>query len=306
MTHDRCRGVILVTVLWSIALLSALAMAASLNFREFAGVMAVSRDRVQGEALLTAGLEAAAGQLADAGERVLVDAEIAFDLSTGSVRARLSDEGGRIDIGRAPIEVLASLLLSVGAPAAQADAIARGIVERRGVGSGSNDATRTDVTRGGGTRADNVRRLDDATTKRPRGELPFTDVRQLVDIPGMTSEWAAAAIPLTTVFGGETVNPLTAPAPVIAALPGVDQSRLVNFLATRRAVATDGERLGQILGAAQRYVAVRPQRVAAVEVSARLPDGYVTAARAVITLLPQDSQPYRVILWQPVPSAQLR
>ena len=44
---DPRSGVILVTVLWSIALLSALAMAASVTFRGFAGVMAVERDRVQ-------------------------------------------------------------------------------------------------------------------------------------------------------------------------------------------------------------------------------------------------------------------
>ena len=54
---DPRRGMVLVTVLWSISLLSALAMAASVTFRGFAGVMAVERDRVQGEALLTAGLE---------------------------------------------------------------------------------------------------------------------------------------------------------------------------------------------------------------------------------------------------------
>ena len=46
---DPRSGVILVTVLWSIALLSALAMAASVTFRGFAGVMAVERDRVQGD-----------------------------------------------------------------------------------------------------------------------------------------------------------------------------------------------------------------------------------------------------------------
>ena len=56
---DRRRGVVLVTVLWLIALLSALAMAASITFRGFAGVVALDRDRVQAEALLTGGLEAA-------------------------------------------------------------------------------------------------------------------------------------------------------------------------------------------------------------------------------------------------------
>ena len=44
------------TVLWLIALLSALAMAASITFRGFAAVVAVDRYRVRTEALLTAGL----------------------------------------------------------------------------------------------------------------------------------------------------------------------------------------------------------------------------------------------------------
>jgi general secretion pathway protein K len=284
MTGDPRRGVILVTVLWSIALLSALAMAASLTFREFAGVMAVSRDRVQGEALLTAGLEAAAGQLAGAGEQPLADAELAVDLSTGSVRVRVTDEGGRIDIGQAPAEVLASLLRSIGVPPAAADLLARRIVERR---------------------AEIGRESQGTTTRRRRIELPFTDVRQLAEIQGMAPEWVAAMAPLTTVFGSETVNPLTAPAAVIAALPGVDQARLEAFLAMRRTAAPDADRLGQVLGPAQRYLAAKPQRVASIELAARLPDGYATAARAVITLLPQDSQPYRVLLWQPRPVGSL-
>src|SRR5580704_13758471 len=57
--NDSRRGVVLVAVLWLIALLSALAMAASITFRGFAGVIVLDRDRVQTEALLTGGLEAA-------------------------------------------------------------------------------------------------------------------------------------------------------------------------------------------------------------------------------------------------------
>ena len=60
---DRRRGVVLVMVLWSIAMLSALAMAASVSFRGFAGIAAIGRDRVQGEALFTAGLEVAASMV---------------------------------------------------------------------------------------------------------------------------------------------------------------------------------------------------------------------------------------------------
>jgi general secretion pathway protein K len=202
---------------------------------------------------------------------------------------RLADEGGRIDIGKAPAAMLAALLRSVGAPAAAAELAAGEIVARRG------------------DRADsNVRRSGDGAARRSRNEPPFTDVRQLAAVPGMAPEWIAAIVPLTTVFGSETVNPLTAPAAVIAALPGVDQGRLEAFLAMRRTASPDADRLGQTLGPAQQYLSAGPQRVASVELAARLPDGYTTAARAVITLLPQDSQPYRVLLWQPMASFRFR
>src|SRR5262249_30004442 len=119
MTDPR-RGVILVTVLWLIAVLSALAMAASVTFRGFAGVLAVDRDRVRAEGLLTAGLEAAAHSINLLGNTPLDELEITVVLSAGSVRARMSDEGGRIDIGKAPVPVLAGLFRSIGAAPAVA------------------------------------------------------------------------------------------------------------------------------------------------------------------------------------------
>src|SRR5215469_3312510 len=99
---DPRRGVVLMTVLWSIALLSALAMAAAVTFRGFAGVMAVERDRLQGDALLSAGLETAAGIVSDPGDAPLMNIETSVNLATGLARLHLNDEGGRIDIGKAP------------------------------------------------------------------------------------------------------------------------------------------------------------------------------------------------------------
>ena len=102
------------------------------------------------------------------------------------------------------------------------------------------------------------------------------------------------------MFGAETVNPLTAPAGVVAALPGVDNARLQAFLAARRSTPNDAERLVTILGAGQRFLVAQPQQVASVRVEATLADGYATAARAVIVVLPQDQQPYRVLVWTPL------
>src|SRR5260370_37631199 len=68
------RGVVLITVLWTVALLATLAMATSLTFRGFAGIMAIDRDRLKADGLLTAGPEDAARLVSRAGDRPLPEA----------------------------------------------------------------------------------------------------------------------------------------------------------------------------------------------------------------------------------------
>jgi general secretion pathway protein K len=297
--HPR-RGMILLTVLWTIALLSALAMAAAVTFRGFAGVASVGRDRVQGDALLTAGLEVAAGNVTSLGDKPLTEREVTIDLSTGSVRAHFSDEGGRIDVGKAPAAVLTSLLRFVGASQQDAAAVIQRIVEWRRRNNGQS-AEPVAGPLDGGRRANAG--LPNGSAKKPDEQHPFADLRDLAQVPGMAPEWLAAMAPLTTVFGSETVNPLTASARVIAALPGVNNVQLEAFLAARRNNPADAERLASMFGPGQSYLAVKPQRVVAVELAAALPDGYVAAAHAIIVVLPQDSQPYRVLVWKPLQSS---
>jgi len=289
---DPRRGMVLLTVLWSISLLSALAMAASVTFRSFAGVMAVERDRVQGEALLTAGLETAASIVDTSSNSPLTEVETTVTLGTGAVRARLNDEGGRIDIGKAPVELLASMFRSVGAPEAAAAIVAQRIVDRRSPGNAASP--------------DNAGRPSNEAPQKSGTRQPFADIGQLQSIPGMEPAWIAAIAPLTTVFGDQTINPLTAPPGVIAALPGVDAQRVAAFLRARRSSPSDADRLVRILGPAQQYLAVKPQRVASVDLTAALASGYAAAAHAVIVVLPQDSQPYRVLIWIPDAICQSR
>jgi general secretion pathway protein K len=291
--NDRRRGMVLLIVLWTIALCSALAMATSVGFRSFAGVGAIDRDRTQSDALLTAGLEVAAGLATEWPDKPLLERKTVFDLSTGTVRANINDEGGHIDIGKASPDLLAALLHSVGASQSQADSVAQSIVawrSRNNDRSANNDPANNNIA--------NTASANPLTNSAPNVFL--TDVSQIAQAPGMRPEWVAAIAPLTTVFGAETVNPLTAPAGVIASLPGVDRDRLAAFLAARRRFPNDAARLGEILGQAQRFLEAKPQQVVSVEIAAMLGDGYTAAARAVIVLLPHDSEPYRVLIWTPL------
>jgi general secretion pathway protein K len=279
------RGMVLLIVLWTIALCSALAMATAVSFRSFAGIGVIDRDRTQSDALLTAGLEMAAGLAAEWPDRPLLERKTEFDLSTGTVRASINDEGGYIDIGKASPDLLAALLHSVGASQSQADSVAQSIVSWRARNHGRSASN-------------NVANLANAGATTNDAPNPFlTDVSQIAEVPGMRPEWVAAIAPLTTVFGAETVNPLTAPAGVIISLPGIDRDRLAAFLAARRNFPNDAAHLGEILGQAQRFVEAKPQQVVSVEIATMLGDGYAAAARAVIVLLSHDSEPYRVLVW---------
>ena len=285
---DRQRGAVLVTVLWLIALLSALAMAASITFRGFASFVALDRDRVQAEALLTGGIEAAAHTIDSLGDAPLDEFETTIMLNTGSVRTDLSDEGGRIDIGKAPVEVLAALFGSVGVSARDAEAIAQAIARWR------------EPTDTGGATA-NLARAP-AGPPDANAALPFTDIRQLALIPGMAPEWVTAIEPLATVYGNETVNPLSARAQVIAALPGVDPSRVPAFVQMRDNFPADVTQLASILGTEQKYLAVKKPSAVSVHLVATLVNGFAQAARAVIVPMPERAQPYRILVWDLLPS----
>jgi general secretion pathway protein K len=120
---DRKRGIVLVVALWSIVLLSALAMAASTTFRVFGGMVSMSLDRAKAGALLDAGVAAGALVLATLKEQEPLTArEFNVTLATGSVHVSLSDETGRINVNKAPPKVLSTLLQYVGVE--DADAIA--------------------------------------------------------------------------------------------------------------------------------------------------------------------------------------
>ena len=290
-THDRRRGVVLVSVLWTMALLSALAMAAGVTFRGFAGVLSVEHARLQVAALQTAGLEIAAGLVESLSDRPINEISTDIKLSTGSVRLLISDDGGRIDVGRAPEEVLAGLFRVIGAPQAQAMDVAHAIVawRDRDTGPGSRQGLPSD-----------------AAKHKSAGVQPFTDVRQLALVPGFPPAWLDSIAPLTTVVGSDTVNPLTAPADVIAALPGMEPGRLAAFLEARRAFPTDANHLVAMLCPAQRYAKPAKRQAITVLITAALADGYAATARAVIVLLPRDVEPYRVLTWSPLPVGMAR
>jgi general secretion pathway protein K len=279
---------VLVTVLWTITLLSTLAMATAVTFRSFAGVMIINDKKAEIQGLLTGGMEVGADMLRRQGDAPLLGIETTLNLAAGSVRIRLEDEGGRIDIGKAPVEVLSAMFSAIGV--ARPDTAAAQTINWRSQQSGGRPIE-SEVTPP----------QDDKTAG---ANMPFSDVHDLANVPGMLPEWVAAAAPLTTVFGNATINPLTAPANVLASLPGVKPASLQTFLAIRQRTPNDATRLIAQFGAAQSYLAAKAPQAVAVRLLAKLDGGYAAAAEAIIVLPPGDDQPYRVLAWNPLDLSQ--
>jgi general secretion pathway protein K len=269
-------------------------MAASVTFRGFAGIVTVDRDRLKAEGLLTAGLEVAAGLVSSADKIPLYDVESTVTLSSGAVRLRLDDEGGRIDLGKAPVEVLAALFDSIRVP--NPDQVAQRIVEWRKLDDAAEPAAPNARNAANAPSA----AADPAKAAAPAPESAITSVADLRLLPDIRPEWVAAIAPLTTVFGSETVNPLTAPPAVLAALPGIDRGRIAAFLEARRR-PMDPQQLVGLLGETQKYLSVKPPGAVSVHLTAALADGYAAEANVVIACLKGDRQLYRVLAWTPVP-----
>ncbi len=296
--RDPRSGVVLVTVLWTIALISALAMAASTTFRGFAGILALDSDRARAEALLHAGLEVSGGLLAKFDDKhPLNEQQTAFSLSTGSVRIRLSDEQGLIDVNNAPVEVLASLLHAAGA-GDKAAPIAKAVDAWRQADTAAQPGGAGQLPNAGpgaAAPAAPPAGIANTDTKKDDGFRSFTDIRQLVQVPGMESDYLDAISPLITVYGDDKVNAMTAPADVLGALPNVTPAQVSSFIGARERAPAAGDQLTQMLGPAKNYVKTGARPVARIELIARLLDGYTVAARAVIVVLPHDKLPYRVL-----------
>ena len=183
--------------------------------------------------------------------------------------------------------MLAGAFRVVGASAEEAEAMAQAIVEWRNPP---------------GVAPPNAQASPNPAAANRRADVAFTDVRQLARVRGVTPEWAARVAPLTTVYGSDKVNALTAPAEVLAALPGVDMDRAAAFVRSRGQFAVEAAQAAAMLGTTEDYIDVKNGSILSVDLRATLVNGLQQAARSVIFVTPQDVVPYRILVWNDLAS----
>jgi general secretion pathway protein K len=283
-TAERTGGFIIVAALWMLGALATLAVIYSLYMHETTVAFAGYEERFQAKALATSGVELAAYQLTARPEVRPSQGRFDFRQGKAVVRVRFSSENSRIDLNFAPKELLAGLFLGLGVRREDALNYADRII-----------AWRTPLPSGA---SDSEASLYQAAGKgyRPR-HGPFQSVDELGLVAGLPPFLVDRVLPYLTVYNGRPeVNVLSAAPEVLAALPGLTPERLQLLLKLRADAPQDVVRAQ--LGIAASYITLEPSGADRVTVDVQFPSGRRTRTQAVIFVLGQDTQPYRVLSWR--------
>lgn len=199
----------------------------------------------------------------------------------GSIRVRVQDEAGKIDLNAAPAELLAGLFRTLGVEASDSVTLARSLVAWR--------EARLARWAGGGM-----------PDRRAAGQRagPFLAVEELRLVPGVTRTLYERAAPYVTVLGRRPrVNPLTAPEAVLRSIPGVDPRQVDAFLAARRRAAAGSGELPRLVGG-EAYLSLSPLRFVTVTSEGRTGSGAVFVREAAVEIVWGARMSYRLLSWR--------
>ena len=283
---QNARGFIVIAVLWILAALSALVLIYLAYVTNTAVVVAASSERVQTDALVTAGVELAAYRLTAAVRQDDRATSGAFDARVGAAKIAVTfrSEAARIDLNAAPRDLLAGLIIGLGVGASEAAGYADRILAWRApTEQGDNDPENAFYRASGASYV-------------PR-HAPFPATEDLWLVRGIPPVVIERMLPFVTVFSNlPSVNIADAAPQVLAALPGMTPEKLQEMLVRRADPATSPGSLRGSTGGGE-GTTVSGSKAYRVNVAVLFSSGRQTAGEAVILLLDQGNEPYRVLSW---------
>lgn len=276
-------GFIVVAVLWILGALAALASIYAIYVANTAASLSVHDDRLQAEALVTAGLELTAYRLLSVRE----DARAApglfrFRLGRAAVAVDYRTEAARIDLNMAPKELLAGLFEGFGVRHAAAEYYADRINGWRTKGDSEGDNNEAALYRAAGL------------SYAPR-QGPFASTAELWLVLGLPPTLVERALPFVTVYSGRAdIDVLNAAPEVVAALPGMTPDRLYAILGQRGPGAPNTRVVEGLLG--EPGAPAQGSKATRVTVRIAFDNGRRVSAETVI-LLNDEGEPYRILSW---------
>ena len=279
------QGVVIVAVLWILMALSVLVMVFSMYLSASARALAVDDTALPTEALVSAGVELTAYQLALADDKSRPShGSFHFRMDDADVLVTFVSEAARIDLNFAPREVLAGLFAGLGANQAAARDDADRIVgwRTRPVPGGANDEEALYQAAG--------------LNYPPRQSL-FMHAGELALVVGLPPALVDRALPFVTVFNGTSgVDAEIAAPEVVAVLPG-SASNKPDMFGDLSAPPSGLAAAGNTPAPANSDATTPQSKCYRIETTISFSNGRRTASEVVIAL-GDKVEPYRVVSWQ--------
>ena len=287
-TGQAERGFALLLVIWVLALLAVLAAGVAADSTSEAVIARNRMDGAQARALADSGVTLGILGVLDPNPatRWPTDGRSQqFRLADGSVTVALQDEGGKIDLNAAPIDLIGGLADEFGiAPDIRA-ALINGVVDRRSLFKASAAPQPARFYLGADTYTADI------------AAQPFAALSELQLLPGVTRSAYEQLLPYLTVYSeSATLNPLTASREALLAVPGISPQDVDFYLGTRDQTAAGIEK--PALSGVDRYV--QPGGLHAVTISAKAVSaaGASFTREAIVMISPNlPIRPYRILSW---------
>lgn len=194
-----------------------------------------------------------------------------------TVEAVATNEAARIDLNLAPEELIVGVFRAAGVDAQQAERDARVIIDRR---------------------RDPKQKIDRRKPPLVEPAGPIEHIRQLDRLGVIPPAHLQAVAPYVTVTSLEPrVAVMVAPRAVVAALPGIDPSRVDAFLAERRTWTGRFETLMRRYGIVQDHVSRDGSKAVRLAMTVRIGTHRIRGYEVVAAALPNDDEPYRILSW---------
>jgi type II secretory pathway component PulK len=297
MSGRQDRGIVLVAVLFAVAIMSLMVVAASALTRSGIAGEGLEQRRLASHLALRSGLESAKALIVatPAAQRAYFEgAPVVMDLGNGlQAEVTIRDAAGLPDLNRTELALVDALLGAMLGTAEAAQLSAR-IAEWR--------AEAAEKAKAAGT-AQPAKPMDSATSgqeekpERPPQPVIFHAVDQL---KAMTEpELADRLSGRVTVFNPTgLVNPLAAPDDVLLAIPGFTRGDLAAIKSARKTrAAKPGQGLEAMLERLKAFIAVRDATVFVIGIRLNEGPGIITnsAASAVVQIAEQGPLPFRTL-----------
>ena len=209
----------------------------------------------------------------------------------GAARISIQDEAGKIDLNRAPDELIQGLFVAIGVEEAEAQARTAAITDFRDP---------DDLTHVGGAEDEDYRAAGLAYGPK---NAPFEAVAELQQVLGMSREVYARAAPALTVHSrSKGVDVTKAPPDVLRALPGVDPAAIQAFSqrpeGQKGQARLAGARITTLPGLGRKYAARSQGQVFTIRAEATTQTGAVFVREAVVSLKGDRQRLFRILAWR--------